>query len=121
MSSRGFLGAVAAALALAGAAPAQAVTAYDNTATFSGFGLVIAGAGQVGNRLVTPLAADDIAVAPGLGGQAVTALTFSTANFSGGAVTVRPLLRFYAADGAGGLPGTYLGGLALDPVAMPGG
>ena len=64
---------------------------------------------------------DDITFAPGSAGRTVTAVTVTAANQNGSAVTARPFLRFWNADGAGGGPGTYFspGGTPLDVTFGP--
>lgn len=106
-----------AAVALAIATPAAAqTTAYDNTGTFQGFNVVSSPAATQGSNTITGVLADDITFAPGSAGRTVTAVTVAAANQNGTAVTVRPFLRFWNADGAGGGPGTYFspGGTPLD-------
>jgi hypothetical protein len=108
---------LAAAAALAVATPAAAQTvAYDNTGHFQGFNLISNFAATQGSNTVTAVLTDDITFAPGSAGQTVTAVTVAAANQNGTAVTVRPFLRFWHADGAGGGPGTYFspGGTPLD-------
>ncbi len=108
---------LAAAAALAAATPAAAQpVAYDNTSHFQGFNLISSPAQTQGSNTITAVLADDITFAPGSAGQTVTAITVGAANQNGTAVTVRPFLRFWNADGTGGGPGTYFspGGVPLD-------
>jgi hypothetical protein len=108
---------LAAAAALATATPAAAQTvAYDNTGTFQGFNVISNAAQTQGSNTITAVLADDITFVPGSAGQTVTAVTVAAASHNGTAVTVRPFLRFWNADGTGGGPGTYFspGGTPLD-------
>ena len=85
---------------------------------------MIALAGKPGSvaNAITTLIADDIQTAAGFGGQLATGYTFAVANLnplSGGATTsVRARTRFYAANGTGGLPGTFLGGQTFNAFAF---
>jgi hypothetical protein len=108
---------LAAAMVLTAAAPASAQTAaYDNTGQFQGFNLISNFAATKGSNTVTGILVDDITFAPGSAGLTVTAVTVAAANQNATAVTVRPFLRFWLADGTNGGPGTYFspGGTPLD-------
>jgi hypothetical protein len=103
------------------AASAQATVIYSDVTTFTGFGYSDGGATVIAGDDLTTMAADDITVAPGFAGAAVTAFTFSVANFNGAAVSARPLVRFYSDDGAGGTPGTLLASFNFNPIAFTAG
>ena len=90
------------------------VVVYSNVTNFTGSGYTTGGAATSGTGLVTPLAADDIAVAAGFAGSRVDQFTFSVANFNGVAVSARPDVRIDGGDGASGGPGTLLAALTSD-------
>ena len=102
--------------AIAGAANAQLVPAYDNTTTFAGSGYVNGGA--TATSAITTLVADDINFAAGSAGLGVRSFTFSVANFDTATFTARPRVRFYAADGTGGAPGTFIAGFSFNPISF---
>ncbi len=80
---------------------------YANIDNFQGAGAGTVNATLVGTNTITTLVADDINTnAPG---GTVTEFTFSVVNFSDATVNARPVVRLYAADGAGGGPGTLFG------------
>lgn len=98
---------------------AQAVVnAYNNTTTFSSAGFSSGASAVVSGNTLSRVIADDITFAPGFAGQSITELAFSTANFNAAAVSARPFLRFYLPDGTGSAPGTFLGGINLNPVTL---
>jgi hypothetical protein len=100
------------------ATPARAdVLLYSNVSNFTGFATTNSGAANVGGDNITTMVADDITPPGGLGGT-VDAFVFSVANLNTTAVAARPLVRFYAADGAGGGPGTYITGFDFAPVSF---
>jgi hypothetical protein len=113
---------LAAAAALAAATPAAAQTAaYDNVTNSLSSWVITNGATTQGSNAISSLLIDDITFAPGSAGQTVTAITVTAANQNATAVTARPFLRFWNADGAGGGPGTYFspGGTPLDVTFGP--
>lgn len=71
-------------------------------------------------NVITKLLADDLHLAPSAGAPpyAITGFRFTVANFGGFFPPVRPLVRFYANDGAGGGPGTLIAGFNFDPVTV---
>lgn len=76
-------------------------------------------AATVSGNGITRMVADDITgVHPGAD---VVEITFSVANQNPVSVTCRARLRFWSANGAGGVPGTYLGsiGLTFPAFAFP--
>lgn len=120
---------------LAGRAGA-AVTVYSNVAGSSFTGDVFPfppynTVTTVGTGTYASLVADDITPVSGYAGEAVSSLTFTAYNGSDTPVTAVADLRFYAADGAGGGPGTLLFGYdtgafsldanasAFEPVTLP--
>lgn len=89
---------------------------YENIANFSGSALANGGA----SGGITRLVADDIS-RTGAAGEALTEFTFSVANFNTTAVSARARVRFYAADGAGGAPGTAIAGYSFNPISFASG
>jgi hypothetical protein len=94
------------------------LTLYSNTTNFTGFGVTHGGAANVGGDNITTMLADDITTAPGSAGLGVNQLVFSVLNINTSATLARPLVRFYADDGAGGGPGTLLGAINLSPISF---
>jgi hypothetical protein len=94
------------------------VVLYSNVTNFTGFGVTNGGAANVGGDNITTMVADDITPGPGLDGGSVDAFTFSVANFDASAVSARARVRFYAADGAGGGPGTLITGFTFNPISF---
>jgi hypothetical protein len=103
------------------AASAQATVIYSDVTTFTGFGYADGGATVIAGDDTTTMVADDITVAPGFAGAAVTGFSFTVANFNGTGVSARPLVRFYDDDGAGGTPGTLLAAFNFNPLAFAAG
>jgi MYXO-CTERM domain-containing protein len=48
----------------------------------------------------------------------VSSISFSTTNLNAVAVSARPILRFYLSNGAGGGPGTIIGGFTINPITF---
>jgi hypothetical protein len=118
-------GIVLALLVAAGPAanPARAdVTFYSDITNFSGFGFA-QGSGSSGTvgSITSTLQADDITPIAGAAGQSVNAVEFSVANFNTTAVTATAMVRFFAADGSGGGPGTLIGQFDFSPTSFGGG
>jgi hypothetical protein len=104
---------------LASVTPARSdVVLYSNITTFTGFGVTNGGAANVAGDNITTMLADDITPGPGLGGGTVDDVVFSVLNFNAAPVSARPRVRFYAADGAGGGPGTLLAGFTFNPITF---
>ncbi len=97
-------------------AHAQTVT-YSNVGTFTNTGFVNGGA-TAATANTTRLVADDIN--PITIGAAVTGFKFNVTNFDSATFTARPRVRFYAADGTGGAPGTYITGFSFNPISFTG-
>lgn len=85
---------------------------YSNVTSFTGS--VFNNGGSAGG--ITRLVADDIHMNAAL--ATVTKITWSVTNLNTVAVSARPRLRFYAADGPGGAPGTSLGGFSFNPISF---
>jgi hypothetical protein len=97
------------------------VVLYSNVTNFTGFGVTNGGAANVGGDNITTMVADDITPGPGLDGGTVDAFTFSVANFDASNVSARARVRFYAADGTGGGPGTLITGFTFNPITFAAG
>lgn len=100
---------------------------YSNVTTFSGSNYANDGtANQAGNE-ISRLVADDTTFTTLPGVSNVTGFSFSVSNVNGVAVSARPLVRFYRADGASlgaGLPnapGTLIVGYNVSPISFPAG
>jgi hypothetical protein len=93
---------------------------YSNVTTFLGIGTRNTTATLVGANTFTALVADDLTHIRDVPVN-VTAYKFTVANFNATAVSARPLVRFYANDGAGGGPGTLLGGNNFNAISFAAG
>jgi hypothetical protein len=110
------------ALVLVGASQAQAqVLVYSDVTNFTGYGYNQGGAANIGTDGTTKMVADLLSLQGGYAGGKVDLFEWSTANFNAGAVSARALVRFYADNGSGGGPGTYLAGYNFNPISFPGG
>jgi hypothetical protein len=90
---------------------------YQNTTTaVSAF--VFNGAATVGSDLAANVDINELILAPGYGGSTVTSISFQADNFNSTAVQARPVMYVWAANGAGGTPGTLLGTFALPLEAL---
>jgi len=87
--------------------PAGTAIDYSNVTTFSGFTVANGGAAVQGANTITRLTADDLTPTGTNAGQDVLEFRFSVVNLNTTPTTFRPRVRFWFADGAGGLPGTY--------------
>jgi hypothetical protein len=99
------------------------VVEYSNITNFTGYALRQGpSANQAGNQ-ITLLLADDITPLGVYAGKDVSAITFSVANLNSVAVSARPRIRFWFANGAGGAPGTYYNvpasvGFSFNPITF---
>jgi hypothetical protein len=94
---------------------------YSNITTFTGQGLANGGAAADpanAANTITTLVADDLTLARS---ATVSGFSFSVANFNTTAVSARPLIRFYRANGANGGPGTFLAGFNFNPISFSAG
>ncbi len=89
---------------------------YSNVTNFSGSAFSHGGAAVQAGNTITRLVADDINMIAAL--PTVTQITFSVTNLNTVPVVARPRLRFYAADGPAGTPGTLLGGFSFAPISF---
>lgn len=110
-------------IVLAATPTAQAQLIYDNTITGTGAFLNGGTANQAGN-LITRLVMDDLTFQAGSAGLTVNSISFAVQNSNAVAVSARPRMRFWNADGVGGGPGTYFAGIGFTFSAIsfaPGG
>lgn len=92
---------------------------YSNIDTFSGFASANGGAQVQSGNTITRLNADDISMLGALNqGAGVTQFSFNVANLNAVAVSARARIRFYAADGSGGGPGTVIAGFSFNPISF---
>jgi hypothetical protein len=105
-------------LSFGGAASAQEVFVYRNIDTSTSQFYANGGAADVSGDDITRLVADDITPAAGFAGQPIDNLYFSVVNANAEAVTARPRLRMWNADGAGGLPGTFVAGFTFNAISF---
>jgi hypothetical protein len=106
-----------AALAVSTAASAQSVT-YNNLTTLTA-GYSNGGSVNLSGNMATTMVADDISIASPTTSN-MTAFAFSVVSFNPTPVSARPLIRFYNNDGAGGGPGTFIGGFNFNAISFPG-
>jgi hypothetical protein len=88
----------------------QNVTTYSNVTHFTGIAWAAGGADVVAGNAITRLVADDLTFSGLWPGQNILGFQFSVANLNTVAVSVRPRVRFWHADGVTGGPGTYYTG-----------
>jgi hypothetical protein len=102
-------------------ASAQELFIYDNTDFSTGQAFYNGGTANQSGNLITRLLADDLTPAPGFVGEQIYRIYFGVANGNANAVSARPRIRFYAGDGAGGGPGTYITGFTFNAISFPAG
>ncbi len=110
-----------AALALFGRAARADVIIFNNTTNGPVGGILFNGTAPVGGGMAANVDIDDITFSPGAAGAKVTSFSFVADNFNAGAVSARPTVYFWAANGAGGAPGTLLSSLVLPVKTFPAG
>ena len=98
-------------------------TGYSNATTFTGSALANGGATVQGTNTITTLVADDCTFTGTAAGQSITEFKFTIFNGNSTAVSARPRVRFWFADGAGGNPGTYYNlpaaaGFSFNPLTV---
>jgi len=93
--------------------PREAVSVYDNTTAPQAAGVYLNGGAVSG---ITDLVADDTTpTASGI----LDEFSFGVANTDPAAsFSARPRIRFWAADGVGGAPGTLIGGFTFNPITF---
>jgi len=92
---------------------------YSNLDNFLGLGVMNGGAALIGTNTITSMVADDIQLEAIANGGTCDAIGIAVANFSAGSIAARLGMRFYAANGAGGAPGTILQALTFNALAFP--
>lgn len=105
-------------VALTGISANAQTVVYSNLANFSGAAVSNGGAAADpanGANLITRLIADDLTMT-GYGN--ITAFRFAVSNLGATAVSARPRVRFYQANGTNGGPGTLLGGYSFSAVTF---
>jgi hypothetical protein len=90
---------------------------YQNTTTQVG-SFLFEGAAAVGTNLAANIDINQLTLAAGSAGLSITSLSFLAANFNAGAVEARPTIYIWAANGAGGNPGTLLGEFVLSDETL---
>ncbi len=91
----------------------ESAPVYDNTTADDLAGVYFNGGAAGG---ITRMVADD--TTPSMGGI-LDEFTFSVVNNNDVPVSARPRIRFWAADGAGGGPGTLISGFTFQPIQFP--
>jgi hypothetical protein len=104
-------------LAILPAAQAQVVI-YDNSANFAGSAFSNGGSALQSGNTITRLVADSIQTTAVGAPFIIDGFSFSVSNLNTVAVSARPRVRFYLADGAGGAPGTYVTGFSFNPISF---
>jgi len=97
---------------------ANAQLVYDNTSSFMSAAYAPGGTTSVSGVLTTNILLDDLNMTSA--GQ-LGAIKFAIANLNTAAVTARMRLRFFQMDGAGGAPGTALGGVSFAATSISSG
>ena len=100
--------AIAGAISCAHASP----IVYQNTTTQVG-AFEFNGATTIGSDLAANIDLNQLTLASGSAGDSITSLSFLADNFNSVSVLARPTIYVWAANGAGGNPGTLLGTFAL--------
>lgn len=91
---------------------------YSNVTNFTGQAFSNGGAAVQGTNTITRLVADDLTTT-GTAPFNIGGFIFSVSNLNAVAVSARPLVRLYQADGAGGGPGTLITGYNFNSVSVP--
>jgi hypothetical protein len=89
------------------------VVVYQNTTNPTGGGFAFEGALLTGSNLAANVDLNELTLAAGSAGDRITSLSFLSFNGNTMAVAARPTMYLWAANGAGGDPGTLLGSFAL--------
>jgi hypothetical protein len=99
-------------------ASAQELFIYSDLANNSGQYYANGGASVVSGNTITRLVADDLTPSSGYAGMAISNIYFSVVNANAAAVSARPRLRIWNADGAGGLPGSFVAGFTFNAISF---
>jgi len=97
---------------------AQEVFVYSDLTTQTGTRLNGGSENQGGTNTITRLIADDLTPMSGYAGMLINRIYFSVFNNNATAVSARPRLRIWQADGAGGGPGTVIAGFTFNPISF---
>jgi len=95
---------------------AAGTLAYQNTTSPTGY--EFNGAVPVGSNLSANVDINKLTLAPGFTGQAITSVSVLAYNYNPVAVEARPTIYIWAADGAGGNPGSLLGNFVQPLISM---
>ena len=90
---------------------------YSNVTTYSGSASRNGGAELQAGNTITVLVADSLGLV-GAPPFSVGSFSFSVVNFNAADISARPRIRFYAADGPAGTPGTLVTGYTFDPITF---
>lgn len=99
-------------------ASAQELFIYNNLGNNTGSFFANGGAANLSGNTITRLVADDITPIGGYAGMAIDNIYFSVVNANAVAVSARPRLRMWNADGAGGAPGTFIAGFTFNAISF---
>jgi hypothetical protein len=99
-------------------ASAQELFVYRNLDNTTSQFFANGGATDLSGNTITRLVADDITPTPGFDGQPIDFLYFSVVNANSVAISARPRLRMWQADGAGGNPGTFIAGFTFNAISF---
>src|SRR5262245_54717897 len=99
-------------------ASAQELFIYRDLDNNSGSFFPNGGASLLGANTITRLVADDLTPVGGYAGQAISNIYFSVVNGNGVAVSARPRLRMWNADGPGGTPGSFIAGFTFAAISF---
>jgi hypothetical protein len=93
---------------------------YSNITTFSGSGTSNGGSALAAGNTISRLIADDLTFV-GTPPFSIVTIRFNIGNLNTVAVSARPRIRFYLADGTAGAPGTLITGFTFNPISFTAG
>lgn len=102
---------------MSGKSMAATPNAIYSNLTFIDDVIMNTGAEKQGNNIITKLLADSL-VLVGTPPFNVTQFSFTVFNLNAVAISARPRIRFYMADGVGGGPGTAIAGYSFNPISF---
>jgi len=111
-------------IALCPQAWGQTQLVYSNLTTFTGFAHSNGGAAtdpSLATNTLTAMSADDITMNPAFAAYPITSMRWAVGNLNSTAVSARMYTLFWAANGSGGGPGTFLNGFVFNPVSLAAG
>ena len=97
-----------------GVAVVDPTAIYSNVTTF--LGQALANGGEANSPAITRMIVDSLGYTGGP--YNIDGFVFSMANLNSVAVSARPLVRFYEANGVGNGPGTFITGFNFNPVSV---